>query len=485
MTEKLICQRCTQNEASVISRKETFCDDCFKKFVTLKERKQLMSDSYYQDIFKVMYQDKIRNAQEAALQNEQSKILVPLSFGSSSLVMLDIINDSLSEQKRTHRGITGFSVHVITVFRDENALQPIKKYIKELSEVRYSANKDKITFHVIDINSFCNSSEELRAMVLHSIDFKTHSINSEDQSLLSFADYSIKNLLEQCPNRSSKEDLLSFVIKHVIKKFAFQNDFKAILWGNSMTKVADEIISLVVKGRGASIAASLNTTDFDRDYENKFKNLYPMKDILLSEIDAYCHIFNLYPFMMDYKIQDTLLLSKFPKQELVQTSKLVKNMTMNELARKYFDDIETNYSNVISTVVRTGEKLAEPKLGEEFINKKCRVCQHCIHYDPSFWLSSITETLGHPLESEDDIYNFKNWEAYMKKTANSSSGVSIKLKKFIENNGDETTLCYGCIVTLNGIKDRTLIWPNHNDVELNKVLNEYILTDDEDELGGI
>ena len=113
------CQRCNKNAVEVISRKELFCAECFRVFVMQKQRKQMMSDDYYRDIFKVMYKDKIRSAEEAEQQNKNSTILIPLSFGSSSLMMLDIVHLTLLEQKMQHQK-TGFNVDVLICYRESN-----------------------------------------------------------------------------------------------------------------------------------------------------------------------------------------------------------------------------------------------------------------------------------------------------------------------------------------------------------------------------
>ena len=40
-------------------------------------------------------------------------------------------------------------------------------------------------------------------------------------------------------------------------------------------------------------------------------------------------------------------------------------------------------------------------------------------------------------------------------------------------------LCYGCIVTLNGVKNKSVVWPHNDENELSEILDEFVLTDDE------
>lgn len=471
ITVEPVCERCREESAIVTTRKEKFCRKCFQKFVSAKQRRQMMSDPYFQDIFKVMYQDKVRTAEEAALQNSRSNILVPLSFGSSSLVMLDILNDTLTEQKDSQRGKTGFQIDVLICFREAEEELKLRQLINELSNTRFASNKEKLFFHFIHTDSFYDrSDDELKTIILDNEDFTSMAINGSNEPSKK---YSVSKLLAQCVDRSSREDLLSFIKRHLIKKFAYKNGHKVILWGNSMTKLADETISLVVKGRGAQIAAHLDSSQLDSDYQNKFKNLYPMRDILLSEIDAYCCVTGLDKYLNGYTAQQTLLIEKIPNDENRNKSLLIKNMTINELARKYFDDIEGDYSNVISTVVRTADKLMEPR-SSNTSSVGCLICLANITTDGSSWLRAITVNNGHPVETEEESTLLEKWK-------NTGLGNEfseyLSLKKYIFDNGDNVNLCYGCIINLNRMKKKCITWPLQNNTELERVLNEFTLTD--------
>ncbi|KAL3232475.1 hypothetical protein RNJ44_04391 [Nakaseomyces bracarensis] len=464
-----ICQRCKKEEAIIISRKETFCAECFKHFVMQKQRKQMMSDDYFREIFKVMYKDRIRSSEEAELQNKNSTILVPLSLGSSSLMLLDIVHLTLLEQRAQHKK-TGFNVDVLICYKegDEKSFQQIVTAVKELSESRFKENRDEIRFHLLSLDNFFKlNSEELHRIVLHNVDFtgKIDSLSEADPQALN-----LETILASCPNRSTREDLLTFITTHLVKKYAYQHGQKAILWGHSMTRLADEIISYVVKGRGSQIASSLNSTDFDEDYGKSFKNLYPLKDILLAEVDAYCATFGLNKFLINYDLLNNLLISKPEKKQVGGSTRLVKNMTINELARKYFNDIEGEYSNIIATVLRTGDKLAEPTAPDGV--RKCAVCKSKIYDDVSKWLRDITVNVPHPVETELEKELYDKWSTSQ---IGIEASAYYKLRDSTWSHGSDADLCYGCIVTMQGVKNMNLTWPKNNEKELENILNEYSL----------
>ncbi|SCU85606.1 LADA_0D08526g1_1 [Lachancea dasiensis] len=465
------CKRCSSAQVVLISRKEPFCAECFCKFISLKQRKQMMSDPYFQDIFKVMYQDKVKSAEEAEKLNAESKVLVPLSLGSSSIVMLDVLNSTLAEQLETHRGKAGFHVDILVCYFEKER-RDIEERLTSLFNGRLRKNKHHYKVHLVDINAFFDSSKLMRVHLQDSNYVVRYSDASSDHR----ADYTVDELLGTCSNRSAREDLLNVIRTATIKLFASHGSYKAVLWGHSMTRLADEIISLVVKGRASQIASSMDDTSFDETFQSSFKNLHPMRDVLLSEIDAYCHIFDLTQYTYHYTPQDTLLVER-STIPVVTGSKLTRNMTINELARQYFDNIEGNYSNVISTVVRTGAKLDDPKNNLPTVSR-CRVCNNKLFKDGSEWLRQITVNHSHPIENEEDQTLYDAWtESELGKIR----GEYLKLTAEMEQNGKTLSTCYGCILTLGEVRHKNVYWPESPPNLLRDALEEFVLTDDEEE----
>lgn len=467
-----LCEKCKQQTATTISRMQKFCDVCLQHFISAKQRKQMMGDDYFRSIFKVKYADRVRNAEEADQENAQSKVLVALSFGSSSLAALDIVNDILTEQRNLHSGKTGFSVDILTVYVDQANFEQIVATMKKLKLYeRYHDNRDFLRFHLISADAIFQGSPDdssILRSVLDSRDFRTFSIHS-DQKI------SLQESLNRCDSRAARQELLEIAILHVIKTYASRNNHKAILWGHSMTKLADQIMSLIVTGRGAQISSFLNTSNFDEQYQGIFKNLFPLKDCLLTEIDAFCYSKGLEPFLFDYSLSDTLLIHKFDHAEgQPRNSKIssLKEMTVNQLARKYFDDIENDYSNVIATVVRTGDKLGEPEVEA---TRKCQICHSKIYRSAGKWLSANTVTQGCSINSDDEKALYEKWQTVQN---DSETSEYIHLRNYVRENGAEADICYGCISLLNVSHERSLLWPNPENHELASILEDYELVSD-------
>lgn len=467
------CKRCKETDATLKSRKELFCDACFIKFVSMKQRKLMMVDEFYRDHFKVLYGKDL-------VDDGRSKILVPFDFSSSSLSALDVLLGLLKEQNIQHRGRVGFTLELLTVFKSDEDRINIENMWKELrSSPLYDENAwGFVNYHMVNANNFFESAKELQHIVLHDQDFTTKAIEWRNES---DGEYSIQTLLDRCPNRNTRNDMWIFIVKHIVKKFTYQQEnIKVILWCQSMTKMADQIIGLVVKGRGAQIASSLDSENADAEYGDRFKNLYPLKNTLLSQLDAYCIIRGLDKYTLNYEVKSDLFLNAADtdtSDTKTKNIRLVKNMTINELARKYFDDIEGEYSNIISTVLRTGDKLKPPKIETSSTenhhgSSKCAICLNTIYDDPAEWLRNIAVNRGHPVETEEEQSYYDQWKASKIGLQNEEY---LTLRNRAWDNGNDIDLCYGCTINLNGIKTKELVWPKNDSEELQSVLAEYEL----------
>ncbi|EJS42021.1 ncs2p [Saccharomyces arboricola H-6] len=487
------CQRCHvsgRKPATVNSRKERFCDECFINFVSIKQRKQMMKDEFFRNLFKVVY----------PLDQKESigKILLPLSpSDSGSLVMLDIVHDLLLEQLKQHNNHTGFTVDVLTIFTEENfpvVRERMESLVKEkMLELNKTSNIYKV--HFININEFFNSTSEVSSLIIDDGNFeiftKSRSVGGGNRLTLD----EISG--EYCLNNSSRTDLTSIMKVQLIKHFAYENGNNAIMWGHSMTKLSEVIISLVVKGKGSQIATFLDTESFDNldDKPCNYKNLYPMKDLLSVEIESFLQIKNLAKYLINAEetnSKPSCSVTKNPSPSL-DKQKLVKNMTINEITNKYFQDIQNDYSNIISTVLRTADKLTEP-ISNMIKPSKCQICQSKIYSNPSDWLDRITVTSPYPIETNEEEYLFKQWQ-------DSKLGQShthyMQLLGEIKNDNDgsnkDDKLCYGCLILLNtSIKDKNLIWPKvntmnglvnstNNDRELSQILEQFEINSDLEE----
>lgn len=438
ISENIPCQRCKTETAVLVSRKEKFCKGCFLRFIRGKQRKQMQDEKY-----KVKYG---KNEQNAPKQ----KVLLTLSCGISSLVLVDVMASLLKEQYDMHKGKQGFELVVLNI--DEYELKALDRSTKDVLKQLVECFKPiNFTYKILSLESYVLDQSLLEKIVLNG-DFTAYSqyINHDKK-------YTLSELLSLCPNKSSLEDLLTIIYDELILRTAYLESCETILYGHSMTRIANEIIALTVKGRGSSIYQTVS--DHTVKLRNKdFKIMFPLRDVLFAEILAYSKLSEL---------------DKFAVESTKPVSKITKNMTIRDLTTNYFNQLDaTGYASTASTVVKTGDKLGAPKFEEE--SSICQVCGTEIHQDPKDWLRRITVNKSAPLETEEE-------KEYAEQYKKASSLIE-------ESNGGQhktpINICYGCTVTISGIKNESgFIWPikNTENDEEREILNEYILTDDEDD----
>ncbi|KAI5967686.1 CTU2 [Candida margitis] len=438
--QDVMCQRCKEAKAILKARSEFHCKQCYLRLVRGKQRKQMSAEKY-----KINYRK--------SSSGELEKVLVAVSGGVSSLVLLDVLGNLLLEQKQTHRGLQGFEIVVVNL--DERELNSLNADVSSSLEMILPRFEPvKISFKTISLDSYVDLSS-LNEISIEN-DFSTLA-NPVDVQSCTFID-----LLNKCQNKSSAEDLLTIVCEKLLLKAAYEEGCGTIVYGHTMTRTANEVIALTVKGRGSSIHKSIsNRTEMFKDKEIDI--IYPLRDLLFAEIDEYA------------KLSD---LKRFVVESEVVKSRVSKNLTIRDLVGNYFSNLDaTGYSSTASTVMKIGQKLGSPELK---IQTSCKLCGVNIYQDPKGWLKTITVNDPAPIQTDEEK---EYLEMYLSATHQSPNQAI---------NGDKIDLCYGCITTLNGIRaNEGFVWPIEPDlnlsysresteVEKQQVLDEFVLTDTEE-----
>lgn len=225
------CLRCTTEKGVLITRKEVFCKSCFIRFIRGKQRKQMQDEKY-----KVKY----GKAKELAALNP-TRILLALSMGISSLVLFDVVASLLQEQMDMHKGNTGFQLVVLNI--DEHELASLNKLIKDvLPQLKSFFSGIDVTFKILNINSYILDQNLIKRIRLYP-DFHATAASVDEKD-----GASLKDLLLSCGNKSSAEDLLTIVYDELILRTAFLEKCNTVVYGHNMTRIANEIIALTVKG---------------------------------------------------------------------------------------------------------------------------------------------------------------------------------------------------------------------------------------------
>ncbi|KAL8652240.1 MAG: hypothetical protein Q9210_002799 [Variospora velana] len=320
------CARCQQSNVSIMVRNE----DCFKRYIATKVNKRVES-----------------NKLRATFKDAPRSLLLPVSFGSSSLSLLHILDQQLRGQKnRTGR----FSFEIEVLFIDQSAAdqqdeyEEVWTYVKErFSSHSYSiARLEDVFDYITDLP---RDGPALDPAV-------TGGTTLPKQQHL-------ENFLSSLPSATSRTDMIGILRSRLITSLATDHGCEFILYGDSTTRLAERTLSETAKGRGGAIP----WLTADGQSPHGVRAVYPMRDLLRKEIAAYAE-------MTDPPLTPLLLQQKSATNVVTSS----KNTTIDDLMGQYFGSVEQNYPSVVANVVRTSSRLEAPP-PESRAGRLCSVCR--------------------------------------------------------------------------------------------------------------
>lgn len=190
----------------------------------------------------------------------QTTLLVPLSFGVSSIALLNLISNQLKAQRQRSNGQTGYNCLVVHV--DESCVDPSvpsQESIKAVQE-RFSDIGTFIALNIEDIYDFRNVAREIE--LDHGLDEEKSGSDAFDKKKV------LMHLLSSLSSTTSRMDILSILRTRLIVEVAKKEGCAAILWGDSTTRLAQKTLAETAKGRGFSIP--WQTSDGDSPFGTYF-----------------------------------------------------------------------------------------------------------------------------------------------------------------------------------------------------------------------
>ncbi|KAF2138715.1 uncharacterized protein K452DRAFT_360953 [Aplosporella prunicola CBS 121167] len=322
-----LCQRCRQADATVLARSQHLCKDCFTAYIQMKAVKRM--ESY-------AYQVRFNSA-------EQRTLLLPLSLGVSSTVLLQSLHIHLDRQK-SKTGRTGYALHIL--FVDTSAVEPDTP-----DAGRLEALKERFPGHAFSSILLADIFDNSEPRELLDIP-EAHFLKAED--LLKSPQEKLEKLIVSLPSATARADVITILRTKLITRFAQQNGCEAVLWGDSTTRIAEKTLAETSKGRGFSLPWQV--ADGMSPYGIAFN--YPMRDLLKKELTLHA------------ELTSPSLTPLIHTQAAVQVSASAKNTTIDDLMKQYFQEVEQNYPGIVANVVRTSSKLEAASVTES----RCSLC---------------------------------------------------------------------------------------------------------------
>lgn len=267
-------------------------------------------------------------------------LLLPISYGSSSLTLLHVLHSQLARQLSGGKGRIPYELYILNVERsvrekpEISRLDIIKKVFPKHS---YSEIALETVFEYDgEIDSFLNRHGYTVA-------------DSEKKSNRERLD----RLMSSLSTASARADIEWTLLHRLIVSFAKSAGCDSILWGDCDSRLAAKALASVAKGRGFSLPWEVG--DGMSPLGIRFN--FPMRDIFQSEVNQYASIaFENIPNIMEEKAS--------------KADQSSKHMSIDDLMSQYVEGQSEKYSGVIANIVKTIGKLNPgPDVGI-----RCQLC---------------------------------------------------------------------------------------------------------------
>lgn len=272
----------------------------------------------------------------------QKTLLVPVSFGVSSIVLLHLLDQQLGTRAESGRH-AGYNLHIL--FVDQSTVLEHALFHDSLDLL-----KQKYPSHIFTAVSLEDCCEYGIGFALPAYaDVLANSQIAVDK-LTRF-----KHGLLSLPSATSRADMIEILRRRLILAFAKAHGCDSILFGDSTTRLAEKTLSQTAKGR----AITLPWLTADGSSSDGTKCSYPMRDLLRKELEAYASMTSppLTPLICE-------VLSQVPASS--------KDATIDGLMTQYFESVEQNYPSIVANVVRTSGRLVASSTTEDTIS--CSIC---------------------------------------------------------------------------------------------------------------
>ncbi|KAL4785595.1 hypothetical protein BJX76DRAFT_324266 [Aspergillus varians] len=324
------CAECQDAESVLTIRRRSLCRHCYIRFVGYK-------------VFKRMEKYRLRRDLP---KNGPCRVLLPLSYGLSSSVLLHMVHAQVEAQLSKTHGPQGFELQVLVV--EPSRISPSSPPHDEAFELLHQhfplASFTRLPLH--SVLEFVPGLDNILAQYAGQ-DF------ADDASL------PLKERLEafraSMTSPTSIADVDSILLNRLIIAFAKSISCAGIIWGDSDDRLAAKTLASVSKGRGSSLTwqVSDGTSPFGLEFN------FPLRDLFTGELQNYA---NFFPELIDIIIPDV------PLSENI----LTKNLSIDQLMMRYVSSQGAKYPGVMSNVTRTADKLHASRLPTD--GSKCTLC---------------------------------------------------------------------------------------------------------------
>ncbi|EGD89737.2 hypothetical protein H112_03373 [Trichophyton rubrum D6] len=286
-------------------------------------------------------------------------LLLPLSFGVSSLSLLHLLDDQLAHHRGNEYKRVPYKLHILSV-QSPSLDVPERAETTRLGLLRSAFPEH--TFTEIPFHSIFRYDENVAEFMLQhptGSDINDTSISDEDR---------LEAFRSSLSTMTSRADFDNVLLRKLVLAFANSEGCDGVLWGDSDTRLAAKTLAGVANGRGTALPWEV--CDGPTPWGVHFT--FPVRDIFKSELVQYASV----------RFPD--LLSKIGlKDPKVFNEQATKNMSISELMTQYVEQQGEKYPGVMANIVRTIDKLQPSQLHPGLQCVYCGVPLESAQMDPS------------------------------------------------------------------------------------------------------
>lgn len=267
-----------------------------------------------------------------------SEVLLVINGTAESLVLLDMLHYAQTQNtfKRLH-------CNARVVFVDERTTPTSGDPLPALKELhdRYVPFK----FYIVQLDA-----EPKSLQLVENYNFCIDTVVDNQKKLRSL---------------TARQDYLQQQRNRLIGAVAVQLQCTHVFEPSISTALATQLLTSVALGRGGSVA--LDVALLDDRLPNGVKLLRPLKDLNEQEVQFYVHAQKLQPFELEKRGHSS-------------------DASLQNLTKAFVANLQQNYASTVSTVFRTGDKIAANRGTEEEPTSLCALCQSVVN-------NSLSDTL--------------------------------------------------------------------------------------------
>ncbi|XP_059613325.1 cytoplasmic tRNA 2-thiolation protein 2 [Phlebotomus argentipes] len=338
-----------------VTEKETPADlGTCKKCGSPAVVKLIFKEAQCKDCFLYYIRHKFRaNLGSTKILPRNCKVLTVFDGSAGSVCLLDLVITSL--RMDNHKRL---NMDHCVVFLDDSFLtkrkESINKVVQQFQE----------EFYYISLADDSNTPKKWEAEV---------EVSNDEAFLKMRMNFS---------SQTAWEDFLEQRRKNLIRKVAKKLNCSHVFLPDITIDLASSLLSNISLGRGSSVALDVGFID-DRDPEVTL--LRPIRDLTMKEVENHIRVRQL---------------------KCLQAAASDSQGSIQSLTEKFVLNLQENFSATVSTVFRTGDKLA-PK---NFSDGNCVLCQSNLDWKGSRTLSAVefssTVSTGEEVAPRDEQYCF-------------------------------------------------------------------------------